>query len=246
VINLHVIGSSSRGNSYLLSSPKSTLILECGVRFSEIKKALNYDLSPVAGCLVTHEHGDHSKSANDVASAGIDIYSSTGTLEALKLSGHRFHPVKSKQKFQVGEFTVLPFDCKHDCAEPFGFLIQHPESGNILFATDTYYIPYSFPGLNQIIVEANYDEEILDGNVFRGSVPEVVKNRVLRSHMELSTFKHFLSITDISNVQNIVMIHLSEGNSDAGRFVSEIVSATGKTTHVARPGMNINLSKTPF
>ena len=246
MINLHVIGSSSRGNSYLLSSPKSTLILECGVRFSEIKKALNYDLSPVAGCLVTHEHGDHSKSANDVASAGIDIYSSTGTLEALKLSGHRFHPVKSKQKFQVGEFTVLPFDCKHDCAEPFGFLIQHPESGNILFATDTYYIPYNFTGLNQIICEVNYDEEILDGNVFKGSVPEVIKNRVMKSHMELSTFKHFLSGTNLSGVANIVMIHLSDGNSNASEFVKDIRNITGKSVFAATPGMNINLSKTPF
>jgi phosphoribosyl 1,2-cyclic phosphodiesterase len=243
---LYVIGSSSRGNSYLLSSPKSTLILECGVRFSEIKKALNYDLSPVCACLITHEHGDHSKSANDVAAAGIDIYSSPGTLEALKLSGHRFHPVQAKKRFTVGEFSIMPFDVKHDCQEPFGFLIQHPESGTILFATDTYYIPYNFPGLNQIIVEVNYDEEILDGNVFKGRVPEAVKNRVLRSHMELSTFKHFLSITDISAVHNIVMIHLSDGNSDEKKFVSEIIAATGKTTQAARPGMTINLSKTPF
>jgi len=242
---LHVIGSSSRGNCYLLSSEKSTLILECGVRFSDIKKVLNYNLNPVCGCLITHEHGDHSKSANDLAAAGIDIYSSKGTLEALKLSGHRFHPLSAKKKVVIGEFTVMPFDCKHDCAEPFGFLIKH-EGNQILFATDTYYIPYNFPGLSNIIVEVNYDEEILDGNVFKGSVPEVVKNRVLRSHMELSTFKHFLSTTDISAVHNIVMIHLSDGNSNETDFINDIQNLTGKIVHAAKPGMLINLSKTPF
>lgn len=243
---LHVIGSSSRGNSYLLSSTKSTLILECGVRLIDIKKALNYDFSLVAGCLITHCHGDHSKSAKDVAAAGIDIYSSKGTFDALNLSGHRFHTLEAKKKFTIGEFAIMPFTVKHDAPEPFGFLISHPESGNILFVTDSYFIPYNFPGLNQIICEVNYDEEILDGNVFKGRLPEAVKNRVLRSHMEMDTFKHYLSITDLSGVHNIVMIHLSDGNSDAKRFVSDIVGLTGKTVHAASPGMAINLSKTPF
>lgn len=245
-MKLHVIGSSSHGNAYILSSSKDSLLLECGVRFMEIKKACGYNINNLAGCLVTHDHGDHSKSIKEVAAAGIDIYSSKGTLEALKVSGHRFHPIQAKKKIIIGSFTIMPFDVKHDCAEPFGYLIQHPESGTILFATDTYYIPYSFPGLNQVIVEVNYDEDILDGNVFKGSVPAVVKSRVLKSHMELSTFKHFLSLTDLSKVNNIVMIHLSDGNSNAPSFIEDIKNLTGKSVHVARPGMEINISKTPF
>ena len=239
---LNIIGSSSRGNSYLLSSGKSTIILECGVSISEIKKALNYDLSSVCCCLVTHEHQDHSKSIREIAAAGIDIYASKGTLNAIKLSGHRYCHVEPKKRFTSGEFQIMPFDVKHDCAEPFGFLISHPAGGCTIFCTDTYYIPYNFPGLNNIIVEVNYDEEILDTN----NLPDVVKGRILRSHMEISTFKHFLSNTDLSQVHNIIMIHLSDGNSDEKRFIKEIKELTGKSVYVASPGMNINISKTPF
>lgn len=241
-MNLKVIGSSSRGNSYLLSSGKSTVILECGLHISEIKKALDYDLSPVCCCLVTHEHQDHSKSIREISAAGIDVYASKGTLNALKLSGHRYHPVESKKRFTAGEFQIMPFDVKHDAAEPFGFLISHPDHGTALFVTDTFYIPYNFPGLNNIIAEVNYQEETLENN----NLPEVVKSRILRSHMELSTFKHFLSNTDLSQVHNIIMIHLSDGNSDEKRFVKEIKELTGKSVYAAAPGMNINISKTPF
>jgi len=246
-MQLHVLKSGSSGNGYILkSSLGEILLLECGVRMSEVKKALNFDLSGIQGAILSHSHQDQSKYTKDYLNCGICVFTSQDTINETGIKGHHnYIPVTEKQKIKIGSFWVIPFTLKHDVT-CFGYLISHEEMGLCCFATDTYYIPYSFPGLNQIIVEANYDEEILEGNVFRGSVPEVVKNRVLRSHMELSTFKHFLSITDISNVQNIVMIHLSEGNSDAGRFVSEIVSATGKTTHVAIPGMNINLSKTPF
>ena len=55
-MKLKVISTGSIGNSYLLESNTDTLIIECGVLFKDIKKALNFDLKSVAGCLITHEH----------------------------------------------------------------------------------------------------------------------------------------------------------------------------------------------
>ncbi|HEK4983663.1 TPA: MBL fold metallo-hydrolase, partial [Clostridioides difficile] len=61
-MKIKVLGSSSRGNCYLLQLKNETLILECGVSYKEILKGLDFNLKSVVGCLVTHEHKDHSKS----------------------------------------------------------------------------------------------------------------------------------------------------------------------------------------
>ncbi|WP_347472793.1 MBL fold metallo-hydrolase [Clostridium kluyveri] len=75
-----VLGSGSAGNCYLLQNRDETLILECGLPYKTIIKGLNFNLIDVAGCLVTHEHKDHSKAIKELISNGIDVYSSSGTL----------------------------------------------------------------------------------------------------------------------------------------------------------------------
>ena len=75
----------------------------------------------------------------------------------------------------------MPFDVKHDVAEPLGFLIEHEECGLVLFLTDSYYSEYTFPGLNNIIVEANYDQRILDQRLANGEDPKFLRDRVIVS-----------------------------------------------------------------
>jgi len=56
-MKVKILGSSSKGNSYLLeSSTGEILIIECGIAWKEILKGLNYDLKGVIACLITHEH----------------------------------------------------------------------------------------------------------------------------------------------------------------------------------------------
>lgn len=246
MMTLKVIGSSSKGNGYLLDNGREALLLECGVKIHDIKKAAGFDVGKIAGCLITHEHADHAGHAHEVMRSGIDIYSSRGTLDKLKLTSHRAMVMRAKSRYQIGHFTVMPFDVRHDAAEPFGFLISHPECGNTLFTTDTYYLPFTFPGLNNIIAEVNYDIDILNENVFSGRIPPVVRKRVLESHMEIGTFLDFLRANDLTTVNNIVMIHLSDGNSNAKTFTQKVKNLTGKSVHVADAGMVINIEKTPF
>ena len=146
----------------------------------------------------------------------------------------------------MGAYKIKAFDTKHDVKDPLGFLINHPESGNILFLTDSYYCEYTFKDLNNIIVEANYCQTILDRRLASGTNPKFLRDRVIESHMSLSTCKELLQANDLSHVNNIVLIHLSDGNSDAKRFKKEVQEATGKTVHVADAGMVIDFNKTAF
>ena len=51
------IGSGSSGNAYILECESETLLLELGVSWKDIVKALNFNLSKVVGVCVSHAHG---------------------------------------------------------------------------------------------------------------------------------------------------------------------------------------------
>lgn len=249
-MTLHILGSSSRGNCYLLRSETTgeVLILEAGIHFDTVKRALDYNLSAVVGCLVTHEHGDHAGHVRQFLDARLPVYMSSGTIERCRLNagGLQPHTCQGGTELTIGGFKVLPFNTKHDAAEPLGFLIRHAECGTVLFATDTYYLKYRFPGLNNILIECNYRLDILDANIASGRVAPAVRNRIIKSHMSYHTCLETLQANDLSAVNNIVLIHLSADNSHASEFCSGIAEATGKHTVVAARDMLLPFGVTPY
>jgi len=247
-MNLKVIGSSSKGNAYILETPTGKLLLECGFsNFRIIKEALNYDLKGVLGCLLTHSHSDHSASICYVCRNGIDIYMTQETADTTGSRGHRLNIIESGKQFKVGDFIVLPFPTEHDCPGAVGYLIQYKPTGEkILFVTDTYFIRNRFGGLDYILVECNYCKDTLDENIANGTIRHEIKNRLLESHFSLEHVKEFLSANDLAKVKKIVLLHLSSANSDAERMVREITGLTGKDTEIAEAGKNIPLELYPF
>lgn len=241
-MQLHVIGTGSKGNCYLLEGETSALIIECGMPFLEVKKALDFKLEKIAGCLVSHIHGDHFKFNREYINAGIDVFMELKYCEEAYQRSHRIRIFTNKKTFTAGEFTVHPFDVEHDVPTS-GFLINHPECGNVLFLTDTVFCRYNFPDLNQVIIEANYSDSILNNK------PEGIKfvrDRVINSHMELGQCIRTLRANNLTGVNNIVLIHLSDSNSHEEIFKAEVEAATGKNVTVASNGMKINFNLTPF
>ncbi len=246
-MQLSIIGTGSQGNAYVLGNQDEALLIECGVNIKEIKKDLDFNLKKVVGCIVTHEHKDHSKSIKEISASGIDVYASAGTHIACGTDmSHRARVLINKVPVKIGGFKVLPFDVKHDAAEPMGFVINHKDCGNVLFLTDTYYSPYKFANLNNIIIEANFSQEIIDRKLAQGTSNEFLRNRILQSHLSLENCVDLLSVNDLTNVNNIVLIHLSDTNSHEADFKRCIEVNTGKTVTVARNNMKINFFKTPF
>ena len=246
-MELKVLGSSSRGNCYVLENDTEALILEAGVKFAEVKRALGYNITKVIGCLITHEHGDHSAYINDVLNATIPVFASAGTIKNTLIEArHKPQVCTAGKLLRLGGFRIIPFGTKHDSAEPLGFFINHEETGNILFATDTYYLPCTFEGLSNILVECNYRLDILDANIAAGKIPAVVRDRTIKSHFSYAHCLEALQANDLRKVNNIVLIHLSAGNSNAEEFRAGIKAETGKNVHIAEAGLVINFNKTPF
>ena len=230
--------SGSTGNCYRITDGRTPLLLECGISINEILRKTNAmgGVSSLAGCLVSHGHKDHSKAVKDLMKFGVDIYLSQGTADEISGLGpwrHRINIIKAKQQFRIGTWTILPFETQHDAQEPLGFLLANRDGDKLLYVTDTCYVKYRFQGLTHILIEANYSLDILKRNVEAGAVPKELKSRILKSHFSLENVKKFLLANDLSKVEAIFLLHLSDGNSDAERFKREVMELTGKPTYIA-------------
>lgn len=247
-MKLRCLGSSSLGNCYLLENDRECLILEAGLPLKVVKKALDFNISKIVGLLITHEHGDHSKYAKNFVKEGIPTATSIGTSRELKLPSCAF--LHSGYWYQYGGFTITPFPVVHDAMEPFGYIIRHQEIGTLLFASDTEYIRQNFRKLqlNHIMIECNYSQKIIDGRVYQGETVKGLRDRVLQSHMELETCKEFIRQNQTVMLDNIVLLHLSDGNSDENQFVKEIQEVAGDRVNVfaADKGLEVNLDFLPF
>lgn len=245
-MKLTVIGSGSSGNCYVLQDRAEALIIEAGVPMRDILPVIGHDVRKVSCCLVSHEHGDHAGHVKEVVDYCIPVRMSAGTAKSV---GETFgnspflRLCRAGEQFSEGRFKVLPFATEHDAAEPLGFLISHPGTGVILFATDTYYLRNTFAGLNHIMIECNYIETVLLGRMDRGELSEAVAKRAHTSHMELETCVKTLKANDLSAVTDILLIHLSRGNGDSKAMVRRVAETTGRPTYAARKGLILDYSK---
>lgn len=250
---LKVLATGSKGNCYILDSEKGySAILDAGIPFRQIMQGINYSSNMVDFVLITHEHMDHFKAVPDLLKVGISVFASRGTMNA---HGSRCKECRHNETIDlrsalspgVGKWIIHPFAVEHDCKEPLGFLIGNTSTGHkILYATDTKHIKYRFNNLTHIIIECNYNADILLNNIAAGKVPNSMKKRLMNSHMSLDSCLKFLKSIDLSSCRKIVLIHLSDGNSNARVMVDEITKATGIETIAAENNMIIDFNLYEF
>jgi phosphoribosyl 1,2-cyclic phosphodiesterase len=227
------LASSSKGNAYLLQAEGAQpLLLEAGLPINRLRDKLRENrvsLSDLGGCLVSHEHGDHSKAVNDLLKAGVDIWMSEATAITLGSIGHHRVQTVFRQAFYVGSWWIIPFDLEHDAADPKGFFIGHGDD-HLLFIPDTAFVQNRFEGTTIIAIECNNITELVSKNILEGNIPAVVGKRVRRNHMSLENVIVMLKANDLSLCRTIYLMHLSDGNSDERRMIREVQAATGIPT----------------
>lgn len=231
-MEIRVLGSGSSGNAYWVSDGVTPLLVECGLPIRKLREALDFSLSEVAGCLVSHAHMDHAKATHDLMQSGIDVYASPGTFVALHefLNHHRAKVLQPNVQTTAGTWTVTPFAAEHDAAEPLGFVLDSTVTGErLVYSGDTCWIRERFAGMTHVLVECNNDWDA----VRDGAAPAPLKSRIVRTHMDLSAVKEFLAANDLSRVREIWLLHLSDDHSDEERFRREVQEATGKEVYVA-------------
>lgn len=245
-MKLTVLGSSSSGNSYILEASDGVLAIECGLPLIEVKKALDFNISRIAGAIVTHQHGDHSKFIAEYLKSAIRVCALKEVFDAHNLKQRIFcKTIEPMHGYRIGTFKVFAVPVEHDvpCV---GFVIEHEEMGKMLFVTDTMMFEYRIENLSHILIEANYSDEILDYNIENGITPASMRPRLLQSHMEIKTTENILLSSNLDSVNEIVLIHLSNNNSDAEQFKQRIMQKTGKPVIIATRGVTVEVSKQPY
>ena len=226
-MDIRIIGSGSAGNAYTISDGRTRIMLDCGLPIAKLQAGTGHTISSLDACLITHSHQDHCKAHKDLARLGVDIYAEPDTLGEIKAQGHRYKAVWAMQQFSVGTFDVLPFQLVHDVTN-LGWLIYSRETGEkLLYVTDTMYLPYRFQGITHWMIEANNDLEAMEENVAEGALSRGLKHRIQKSHMSIDTLLGVFEANDMSQAEQIYLLHLSDANSREAEFLDRVEKATG-------------------
>lgn len=233
-MNFHSFASSSEGNSYLISDGMTNILIECGLSHKKLQQACGFKLTTLDGVLVSHEHKDHCKCVEKLLSSGIPVYLSQGTARALELPEKLLDmatEMEAGKQFSIGTILIMPFSTFHDAQEPMGFVMQSTVDWDVFaFATDTVNLPYNFPGVNLLAVEANFQQDILDRSE---RMPEKTKHRVSNTHMEIDKLCQCLRRMDLSRCREIYLLHLSSAMSHEGQFINKVVRAVPRHVRVS-------------
>jgi len=223
-LNFRQLYSGSSGNLYeVVAENGKRLIIDPGVTWKKLIKALDYKLDNIEGCFVTHEHKDHSRAVCECWAAGLEICSTAETFEGMDIDSHRINILKDKDLIRFPSFEAYAFAIEHD-VPTLGFIIREKSSSEyLLFAIDTKTIVQKFPYPFSIIaLECAYDAAELTKRVEAGEVNETYARRLLTSHMERQiTHKYLRECVNREKLRELHLLHLSSGNIDKRALAKE-------------------------
>lgn len=228
------LASSSTGNAYIVDDGCTSILIECGLTHKKLQQLCGFKTTALDGCLVSHEHKDHSQCVEKVIVSGVPVYLSQGTARALELPESVLdmaQEMESGKRFAIGSIDILPFTTFHDAQEPLGFVMQSRVDGDTFaFATDTVNLPYNFPGVNLLAVEANFQQDILDRCE---RMPEKTRHRISNTHMEIDRLCQCLRRMDLRACREIYLLHLSGATSHEGQFINKVARAVPRHVKVS-------------
>ena len=219
-------GSGSSGNCYYLGTATDGLMIDIGVGIRTLKKHCRdygISLSNVHRLLITHDHADHIKSVGSYSHEyKVPVYATKKVHQGIdqnycitrKVAEERKMELVPGQRVQLGEFSVLPFAVPHDSSENVGFEIQ-AEGVTFVIITDigsvTDVIRESISRAQYLVIEANHDEEMLQG----GPYPEYLKKRILSGagHLSNKDCAEALAKNMSERLKHVWLCHLSEENN---------------------------------
>lgn len=214
------LGSGSRGNSLLVQSGNTSLLIDAGFGPREITKRLGrlgVPVSDIDAVLVTHEHSDHIGGAFACgARFGWAVLMTAGTHAASRV-GSRAAVVKiidSHQSFEFGDLSVQPFPVPHDAREPVQFALGDGDVRLGVLTDAGHVTPHMIAMMDAcdaIVLECNHDLDSLAA----GNYPPALKRRIAGAlgHLDNSAAGSLLAALNQTRLQHVIAAHLSEQNN---------------------------------
>lgn len=222
-------GSGSSGNCYYICNEDTheAIIVDAGIGIRRIKKYFreyNINISYIKGVLITHDHADHIKCAGNISEEwNLPIYTTLAIHEGIdknyatakKIGESMRKIVNPGEIFNIGNFSITAFPIPHDSTENMGYEINVSEGNTFTIMTDVGYpteeVQTHAKRANHLVIEANYDENMLKN----GPYPRLLKERIRNGEGHLSNFQCADILTDNfhKELKNVWLCHLSKENN---------------------------------
>lgn len=227
-VSVSVLASGSRGNTAIVESSSTRILVDAGISCRETfkrLKAIGGDPHSISAIVITHEHSDHVSGLLVLArKLKVPVFMTGPTHQAWVRAvrdtlgeppdTQSIEFFASGRSFQIGDIEVRPFTIPHDAADPVGFTFR-AEGVKIGFVTDLGYLPASvcdhLHSCDVLVLESNHDLEMLRGGPYPWSVKQRVMSRV--GHLSNEKLAEFLTGDYDGNAAFIVLAHLSEQNN---------------------------------
>lgn len=214
------LGSGSRGNSLVVESGQTRILVDIGfgpVEIARRLRRLGLAADDIDAVLVTHEHSDHISGALACSRRfGWSIHMTQGTLSGIRDCGDSaaIRVIDRHSEFSVGDVAVHPFPVPHDAREPTQFVLSDGDR-RLGILTDaghvTQFMVAMLDGCDALVLECNHDLAMLE----RGRYPPALKRRIAGElgHLDNEAAASLLSRIERKNLRHIVAAHLSEHNN---------------------------------
>lgn len=220
------LSSGSCGNCYYLGNSGYGMLIDAGLGPRVIKKRLaehGIELSSIHGVLITHDHYDHIKSAGMMAEKfNIPVYATDAVHRGIRkcplvkndIVGKNKRVIQKETPFVMEDFRITAFEVPHDSADNVGYFIEFgnhkltlaTDIGNITPVMATY-----IDKAHHLIIESNYDEEMLRTGRYPYQLKERIKNG--RGHLSNRQTAEFLAQHCPPQLKNLWLCHLSGDNN---------------------------------
>lgn len=230
MIRFQSIVSGSSGNCTLVCGNNTKILIDCGISGKKVTAYLNdigIDPCELSSILVTHEHIDHTNGVGIMSRKfDIPILASEGTWEGMdigKITEENRRIFSKNKSIEIGDIKITPFDIPHDAMQPTGYIIQ-AEDKKIAVATDighiTSTVTDSLAGCDAVILEANYDEHMLQ----TGPYPQNLKSRIAgaKGHLANKDAGALATYLAKNGTKHIMLGHLSNENNSPEIAFSEV------------------------
>lgn len=229
------LGSGSSGNSSVIYSERTSILVDAGLSAMQLKKRITLSgLNPneLNAVLITHEHTDHTKGLEVLSkTVSVPVYCNSLTHEAIAGANGSVKSWKlfeNGNPFMIGDIEVCGFSVMHDAADPVGFTFRRNDN-KIGFISDVGHVNQllisSVKDVQNLFIEANYDETLLQNDNKR---PWSLKQRIASRHGHLSnrqTAEFVASIAEQGNLKNVILGHLSNDCNSPEVARAEIILA---------------------
>lgn len=218
------LASGSSGNSLLVETDHTRILVDAGISRRRIKKKLDHlgiAIEELDAVITTHEHQDHTLS---ITKLDLPVYVTSSTVHIWKDKVKSLCEFDTGSDFSINDIVITPFSVPHDAIDPVGFSII-TENRKIGIVTDigsvTGLVVQKLRDSNVLFVESNHDSNMMLYSNYPWELKQRIKSRL--GHLSNDQSSALIAELLNDNLEYIILAHLSEVNNNPETALKEAV-----------------------